>query len=485
VQTDGMNSADDRMSSPAVRAGRISLRFADPALEQRFTDEHLRRSLPIIRLSLFFAALLYAVFGILDSYIVPDVLYEVWFIRYGVVCPIVLGIVLFTFSHYFFQFAQLAVGTVMVVTGLGIIAMTAVANPPGNYLYYAGLIMVVIYGSSLVRLRYLYAAAISVFLLAAYQLVALYINPIPVWALTSNDFFLAMSTAVGVFSSYAQEYFVRQSFANTHLLVQEKARSEELLEKANAANHAKGEFLAVMSHELRTPLNAIIGFSEVLKAQLFGPLGSERYRSYAEDIFNSGNHLLAIISDILDISKAEAGKLTINSESLDGFEILDDCLRMFREKAAERGIRLAAEEPPERIWLDADPRLLRQVLINLISNAIKFTQRGGSILVSTGCDDLGRCYFRVVDSGVGIASSDLPKVLEPFVQIESAYTREHEGTGLGLPLVKKVMDLHGGTLDIESELGVGTTLTVWFPSERVKAVGTFDEAATGSASGAA
>ncbi len=453
----------------------LGLRFVEPEMERAYQHVFVQRSLPIIRLSLFLAALLYGSFGVMDYYIVGDMLTQVWLIRFGFVCPFLLAMLLFSFTRYFARTAQFVLSACMLISGLGIILMTAITEPPASNTYYAGLIMVVIYASTMIRLRSPYAALVAASLVALYQVVAITINPVPGWVLINNDFFLIMSVAVGVYSSYAQEFFIRRSYANNRLLMAEKRRSESLLEDAQAASHAKSEFLAVMSHELRTPLNAIIGFSEVLMTQMFGPLGSDRYRSYAGDIHASGSHLLAIISDILDLSKAEAGKLTLNEEEVDLRDQLDQCLRMFGEKAAEHGIALRCRTPEVMPWLRADTRLLRQTLINLVSNGIKFTEAGGSVTLSAEWDEDGGCLIRVADTGVGIAEDDLDKVLEPFVQVESSMTRSHEGTGLGLPLVKKIMELHGGGLEITSELGVGTTLTARFPPERVVAAASESE----------
>ena len=237
-------------------------------------------------------------------------------------------------------------------------------------------------------------------------------------------------------------------------------------EVAESANRAKSEFLANMSHELRTPLNAIIGFSEVLSLEKLGPLGSERYLSYAEDIRRSGTHLLGIINGILDLSKAEASKLTLDEQEVDVGEILDDCARMFREKAAERGLTLRFSAPKTGLVLRADPQLLSQIVVNLLSNAIKFTEPTGTIEVIAGCRDDGGCSIAVMDDGIGISKSDLPRVMEPFVQVESAFNKKNEGTGLGLPLVKKMAELHDGTLRMASELGSGTAVMVDFPSAR-------------------
>ena len=461
---DGHSSGPTELA--AFRINNITLRFADRATERQFAEIHLKRSMNIIRAALFLGLALYAAFGALDSYIMKESSAAMTIIRFGVVCPILLGIFILSLTRYFYPVAQVALATAMLSAGLGIIAMTAFADGPAAYLYYAGLILVVIYCSSMIRLDFIYAAGISFFLIAAYQYSAIVVNPIPHWALVNNNFFLIVASLMGISTSYAQEYQIRRNFVSNMLLMHEKIRSERLLEEATAASNAKSQFLAVMSHELRTPLNAIIGFSEVMQHEMFGPLGSDRYRAYVDDIHSSGSHLLSIISDILDLSKAESGKLTLQDEDVDLAQVVTACLRMFRTTATEQGVRLIYEVPVHVPRVRADGRLMSQVCTNLISNAVKFTQLGGSVVVSliVENDTVG---VRVKDTGIGIPQEDLLKVVEPFVQIESAMSRYHGGTGLGLPLVKKIAELHGGNLTIESQLGVGTTVTVHLPVYRV------------------
>ena len=243
-------------------------------------------------------------------------------------------------------------------------------------------------------------------------------------------------------------------------------QGRELLAESQAANHAKSEFLAIVSHELRTPLNAIIGFSEFMKMEMFGPLGSDRYREYAQDIHKSGKHLLQIISDILDLSRAEANKLILADEEISLQSITDSNLRMFRNLAAAEGLRLKFKSDSMPI-LRVDERMITQVVTNLLSNAIKFTGRGGEITVSVTQGPEGACLLSVRDTGIGIAEENISKVLEPFVQVENATSRNHDGLGLGLPLVKRIVDLHDGSLEITSRIGEGTTVTVMIPKERV------------------
>lgn len=248
-------------------------------------------------------------------------------------------------------------------------------------------------------------------------------------------------------------------------------RAEEMMrrskEEAELASRAKTEFLANISHELRTPLNAIIGFSDLMRREMLGPLGNEQYKAYARDIHQSGTHLHDMINDILDLSKVEAGKADLHEEPMDMAATVRRCLRLLRPRADSGGIALEFRVGETLPALFADVRKVKQVLINLLSNAVKFTEPGGRVTVEAFCDESGRLVLAVEDTGIGMAPEDIPIALQPFGQIDSALSRKYEGTGLGLPLSKSLVELHGGTFDIASAPGKGTRVTVRFPLERV------------------
>ncbi len=240
-------------------------------------------------------------------------------------------------------------------------------------------------------------------------------------------------------------------------------------DEAEAANRAKSEFLATMSHELRTPLNAIIGFSEIIGTEVLGPVGNTKYRDYAEDIHNSGQHLLDLINDILDLSKVESGMDELHEEEIEIPEVAHSVLRLVQQRAQKHGVNLELELPGTPLHLRADRRKLKQILVNLLANAIKFTETGGKVVLAVRCQGGQGYEFQVSDTGIGIAPEDIPKALSQFGQVDSTLGRQHEGTGLGLPLTKALVELHGGSLDLQSQPNVGTTVTVHFPAERVSA----------------
>ena len=238
-------------------------------------------------------------------------------------------------------------------------------------------------------------------------------------------------------------------------------------EEAELANRTKSDFLANMSHELRTPLNSIIGFAQILSTGIFGPLGDRRYTEYAADIMHSGEHLLSVIGDVLDISKIEAGEAAIVDRELNIGEMLADSVAMIHERAQAKSLNInmiVADGLPDLV---ADARYLKQILINLLANSVKFTPAGGNIDIHANIDTDGCMSISVKDTGIGITAADISRVLEPFGQVLTNPTLAQEGTGLGLSLSKRLTELHAGGLSIESTPGVGTTVTAQFPASRI------------------
>jgi PAS domain S-box-containing protein len=242
-------------------------------------------------------------------------------------------------------------------------------------------------------------------------------------------------------------------------------------EKAEFADRAKSEFLANMSHELRTPLNAIIGFADLMNRQTFGPLGNSHYQEYSDGIFESGDHLLSLINDILDISKIEAGRVEVHDTTLAIVDVVQNCLRIINSRAHDAEIQIITKLTDRLPLLRADERHVKQMLLNLLSNSVKFTEVGGSVTVEAHITDQDELEISVRDTGIGIAEEDIPKALMTFGQVDGALNRRFEGTGLGLPLVKSLIELHGGKMNIQSAVGAGTTVTLVFPASRTSRPG--------------
>lgn len=452
----------------------FTLRFRDDTIERQFGQNYVNQALVLTRIYMLVGLGAYIVYSVLDFLVLEDDLMRVLMVR-GVICMILGSLIFTSFIRHSYGAMQLILSLCVLFSGGGIVFMTGVMEAPFSYLYYAGLILIIIYSSNLLIFRFVYSTSMTLTLFAAYIVTAVFINPISPQMLINNIFFLSVTVTWTIWTSYWQETYVRREFSQRFLLRQEAKRSARLLKSAEAGNRAKGEFLAVISHELRTPLNAIIGFSEIMQQKLFGPIGSEKYDDYVDDITYSGRHLLGIINDILDLSKAESGKLEVHEDEIDLCEMVDQALRMFRDNATKAGVRLSFDVPEDPILLWADERLLRQVLINVVSNAVKFTQQGGEVNVCV--KDLGAlgCCIAVEDNGIGIEQDALDKIVEPFVQVESALSRENGGAGLGLPLVKKIAEIHDGDLEFKSELGVGTTVTVVLPKWRMDKVTSANE----------
>ena len=270
----------------------------------------------------------------------------------------------------------------------------------------------------------------------------------------------------------AAQQALRQT--NQELEKRVKERTRQLTrekEQVELANRSKTQFLNNMSHELRTPLNAIMGLSEIMRDEILGPMNNRTYRDYAGDIHNSGHFLLELINDVLDVAKVEAGALRLDEETCRLGEEVESCFFMVREQAAVTGVALHQELPENLPDLYADKRRLKQIIINLLTNAIKFTPEQGSVIFRAAENSRGQLAIDVIDTGIGIAEEDLKTIFFPFTKVEDSLTRQHDGAGLGLPIVKSLLEQHGGELHISSQLSLGTTVTALFPKSRVRRPG--------------
>jgi len=289
-----------------------------------------------------------------------------------------------------------------------------------------------------------------------------------VMALTAQGYFAALT-----YRLYSSTLATMEARAEKDALIgeleQAKAISDEARRRAEAANIAKSRFLAQMSHELRTPLNAILGFSEVMKTEVFGAHAVPAYREYSSDIHNSGVHLLGLINEILDLSRIEAGRYELNEESVSLVAIVEDCHHLLKLRASNRGIVMHEVFEPglPRLW--ADERAIRQICLNLLSNAIKFTPQTGEVWLKAGWTASGGQYVSIKDTGAGIPEEEIPIVLASFGQGSNSIKSAEQGAGLGLPIAKSLVDLHGGTFTLKSKLRIGTEVVVTFPPERVVA----------------
>jgi two-component system cell cycle sensor histidine kinase PleC len=289
-----------------------------------------------------------------------------------------------------------------------------------------------------------------------------------IMAVTAQGYFLLLAHRL-----YSSALQTLQARAEKDMLIgeleQAKTISDEARHRAEAANISKSRFLAQMSHELRTPLNAILGFSEVMKNEIFGPHTVAAYKDYSNDIHDSGQHLLGLINEILDLSRIEAGRYELNEEAISLAHVVQDCHHLVKLRAKNRGIIIHEVFEPDlpRVW--ADERAIRQIALNLLSNAVKFTPQGGEIWVKVGWTASGGQYFSVKDTGPGIPEDEIPVVLASFGQGSNAIKSAEQGAGLGLPIAKSLVDLHGGTFTLKSKLRVGTEVIVALPPERIMA----------------
>ncbi|HEX4111636.1 MAG TPA: HAMP domain-containing sensor histidine kinase [Stellaceae bacterium] len=461
-----INTIDTAREPSLISSKLVDLSFGDEAAEARFQTEDFSRWLIFTRVSLFLGLLFYAGFAIVDMFVAGDALQAVLVIRLVIVSPCLVLAIVATFARSFERYEQAILLAVLLTAGSSILAMLALIRPPGNYLYSFGLDIVVIYCSILTRIRYNYLGPGALVLALLDQPVILYLNSVPTGPLMAEEAFLLISVVVSTLGRYWRERYARASFVSEELLREEMARSNALLIEAEAANRAKSEFIANMSHEFRTPLNAIIGFSDVLQNDSLGAATRLKYREYARDIRMSGEHLLGIINNILDLSKIEAGKHVLDETLVAPSLPVATAALLVRPRAEDAGLAFETDIADDGVEMRVDPLALQQMLVNLLANAIKFTP-AGRVRLSGAPAPGGGYRFTVSDTGIGMSAEEIDVAMTPFGMVASAFSRRYQGTGLGLPIVASLAKLHGATLEIRSEPGSGTSIALTFPASRI------------------
>ncbi|MDA1100355.1 MAG: ATP-binding protein [Proteobacteria bacterium] len=298
---------------------------------------------------------------------------------------------------------------------------------------------------------------------AAYFAVILLVNFSTLGDALYQTMFMFFITLAATFNHYHQETYVRREFRHNWILRVNLEKQEKLALRAEEANRAKASFVAMMSHELRTPLNAIIGFSDNEMAPIFGPLGDDRYRDYLRHINTAGQHLLAVVNDILDVTNIEAGKFELEGEQINLQSLLPAAVDVVKDRADEAHLSLTCHIDEGLPTIMGSEVALRQVILNLLANAILFTPVDGSVDLYARCGDQDDVEVRISDTGVGMTAAEIELALQPFSQVDSTLGRRYEGTGLGLPLARQLVELHDGKLWIESEPGRGTDVIVRLP----------------------
>lgn len=447
-----------------------------PRHERTFREKYFADSLWQFRLAFFLVALLYALFGFLDSIIVPEYRKEFFFIRFAVVIPVLTSVIILSYFSFFKKVWQLLLLFSFMVGGIGIIIMLAQA--PDNYAYYGGLMLVLFAGYFFIKLRFLMASIAGWSLLIIYNVAAIFFSDAAAELIINNNFFFIAANVIGMMAAYNIESLTRRDFylnkklddrqleiteANRNLEIKVKERTNQLQkakERAEQSDKLKSAFLANMSHEIRTPMNGILGFAELLKEPL---LSNEQQQKYVEIIEKSGERMLNIINDIVDISRIEAGLMDITLKESDVNEQLDYIYKFFNPQVKTKGMQL---KPPVLLLtgksvIVTDREKLFAILTNLVKNAIKYSNEGS---VEFGCiEKQSKLEFFVRDTGIGIPRDRQHAIFERFIQADIEDRDARQGAGLGLAISKAYVEMLGGNIWVESEMDKGSVFYFTLP----------------------
>jgi signal transduction histidine kinase len=437
---------------------KTSLQF-EPSLEERFWNDNFEKSLSDVRVGLWLVIILYALFGVLDVWIVPETKVVIWIIRFIIVIPFTLLVFFFTYSKAFQRYMQFVLSVNGIVVGYGIIAMIMFSKPTelGFQFYYAGLLLAIMAYYTLFRLRYAYATIISLIVVLGYEVVAigfqnLLTGPqqqigIPVFL--NNNFFFISSLIIGNIAGLTLEIYMRKDFL-------QRVEIERANEKLKKLDTLKSDFISLVSHELKTPLSAIRTSAEFLESEEVKDSNVEK--EMLENIISSVDRLTRLINDILDLSKIEAGKMEFHFEQINFNEIVQVALENIRPLASKKNITISVDIPEYLSPVLGDREKLIIVLNNLLGNALKFTQNEGRILLSAK-DYQDRIMVRVEDNGIGIEKDKLVKIFDKFYQVDSTSRRKIGGSGLGLSISSGIIKAHGSEICVESEQEAGSTFS--------------------------
>jgi signal transduction histidine kinase len=456
-----------------MKINRLTLSFLDGS-EGSFRAKYFRDSLIQFRIAFFLVTFLYGIFGFLDPLVVSDYKNLFHIIRFAVVVPLLLLVLVFSFNRYFERVWQELLFVCTLVGGAGIAVMTIVA--PENSIYFAGLMLIFSASYFFIKLRFFMATLAGWMIVFLFNIGVIFFSEVPYETIISYNFFFVSANLIGMFGAYYLEYYTRKNFylnqlldkrnaeieeANKELEQKVNERTVELLqakEKAEENDRLKSAFLANMSHEIRTPLNSIIGFAELINDPHFG---NDQHAEFAQLIGEGGNNLLSVLSNIMDISKIEAGQVQVIRRTISVNNLLKSIQREYSKKADKKGIELKTNFTETDEIIFSDETKIRQIITNLVGNSLKFTEKG---TIEIGFSLNGQFVkFYVKDSGIGIPETHHEKVFERFRQVETAYTRKYGGNGLGLPISKSLVELLGGTIWMESEEGKGSTFYFTLP----------------------